>query len=44
MNEHEKINYLELPSKDIEASKAFFSAVFEDGAEDLPGAVAILRD
>lgn len=28
MNEHEKINYLELPSKDIEASKAFFSAVF----------------
>ena len=28
MNEHEKINYLELPSKDIEATKAFFSTVF----------------
>jgi len=28
MNEHEKINYLELPSKDIEATKAFFTAVF----------------
>ena len=28
MNEHEKINYLELPSKDIEATKLFFSAVF----------------
>ena len=24
MNEHEKINYLELPSKDIEATKTIF--------------------
>ena len=28
MNKHEKINYLEFPSKDIESTKAFFSAVF----------------
>jgi len=28
MNEHEKINYVELPAKDIEATKAFFTAVF----------------
>ena len=28
MNEHEKINYVEFPAKDIEKSKAFFSAVF----------------
>jgi hypothetical protein len=28
MNEHEKINYLEFPSKDIEAVKKFFSEVF----------------
>ena len=28
MNEHEKINYVEFPAKDIEATKAFFSAVF----------------
>ena len=28
MNQHEKINYLELPAKDIEATKAFFSTVF----------------
>ena len=28
MNIHEKINYLEFPSKDIEATKAFFKAVF----------------
>lgn len=28
MNEHEKINYVEFPSKDLEASKAFFSSVF----------------
>ena len=26
MNEHEKINYVEFPAKDIEATKAFFSA------------------
>jgi len=28
MNEHEKINYVEFPSKDIEVTKAFFTAVF----------------
>ncbi|NER81625.1 MAG: VOC family protein [Leptolyngbya sp. SIO1D8] len=28
MNEHEKINYVELPSKDIAATKAFFTEVF----------------
>lgn len=28
MNEHEKINYLELPSKDIEKTRSFFTAVF----------------
>lgn len=28
MKEHEKINYIELPAKDIGAAKAFFSTVF----------------
>lgn len=28
MHEHEKINYIEFPAKDIDATKAFFSAVF----------------
>ncbi len=28
MNEHEKINYVEFPSKDIEATKSFFSSAF----------------
>ena len=28
MNEHEKINYVEFPAKDIEAAKIFFAAVF----------------
>ena len=28
MNEHEKINYVEFPAKDIEAAKVFFAAVF----------------
>ena len=28
MNEHEKINYVEFPAKDIEAVKDFFTAVF----------------
>ena len=28
MNEHEKINYVEFPAKDIEATKAFFIAAF----------------
>lgn len=28
MNEHEKINYIELPAKNIEKTKKFFTAVF----------------
>ena len=28
MNLHEKINYVELPSKDLAATKAFFESVF----------------
>ena len=28
MNIHEKINYLELPAKDLQATKDFFSKVF----------------
>jgi hypothetical protein len=28
MNEHEKINYVEFPTKDIEATKAFFISAF----------------
>ena len=28
MNEHEKINYIELPAKDIEKAKAFFKNAF----------------
>lgn len=28
MNEHEKINYVEFPAKDIVATKAFFNSVF----------------
>lgn len=28
MDQHEKINYLELPSRDIAATKRFFAAVF----------------
>ena len=28
MNEHEKINYIEFPAKNIAATKAFFSAAF----------------
>lgn len=28
MNRHETINYIELPAKDLEATKTFFSAVF----------------
>lgn len=29
MNQHEKINYVEFPAKDIEATQAFFSTVFD---------------
>ncbi len=28
MSDHEKINYLEFPAKDLEATKAFFQSVF----------------
>ena len=28
MNEHEKINYVEFPAKDIEATKSFFISAF----------------
>ncbi len=28
MNEHEKINYVEFPAKDLEGTKAFFSKAF----------------
>ena len=28
MNQHEKINYVEFPSRDLEATKAFFSQAF----------------
>jgi predicted enzyme related to lactoylglutathione lyase len=38
MNVHEKINYVEFPAKDIEATKAFFTAAlgwtFEDFGPD----------
>ncbi len=34
MNEHEKINYVELPAKDIPATKAFFTQVFGWTFED----------
>jgi len=29
MNVHEKINYIELPSKDIQTTKTFFTEVFD---------------
>jgi len=28
-NQHEKINYIELPAKDLTATKAFFESVFD---------------
>ena len=28
MNKHEKINYVEFPAKDVEATKVFFTSVF----------------
>ena len=34
MNKHEKINYLELPSKDINKTKEFFTKVFNWTFED----------
>jgi len=29
LSSHDKINYLEFPSRDIQKTKAFFSAVFD---------------
>ena len=34
MNEHEKINYVEFPAKDLAATKAFFAKVFGWTFED----------
>ncbi len=34
MNEHEKINYVEFPSKDIQATKNFFSQAFSWSFQD----------
>jgi len=34
MNEHEKINYIEFPAKDLEATKIFFTSVFGWSFED----------
>jgi hypothetical protein len=34
MNQHEKLNYVEFPAKDLVASKAFFSRVFGWQFED----------
>ncbi len=34
MKEHEKINYVEMPAKDIEATKIFFTKVFGWTFED----------
>ena len=34
MNEHEKINYVEFPAKDIEATKLFFNKAFGWTFED----------
>jgi predicted enzyme related to lactoylglutathione lyase len=34
MPEHEKIDYVEFPARDIEATKSFFSAVFGWSFED----------
>jgi len=44
MSEHEKIDYVEFPAKDIEATKAFFSRAFGWEFEDYgPEYVAILN-
>ncbi|MBL7002622.1 MAG: VOC family protein [Gammaproteobacteria bacterium] len=34
MNQHEKLNYVELPAKDLIATKAFFTQVFGWSFED----------
>ncbi len=41
VHEHEKINYLEFPAKDIAATKKFFAAVFDWSFTDYgPGYIA----
>ncbi|MEM7194288.1 MAG: VOC family protein [Pseudomonadota bacterium] len=41
MNQHEKLNYVELPARDIAATKNFFSSVFGWSFEDYgPGYTA----
>lgn len=41
MNQHEKLNYVEVPAKDIPATKAFFTAAFGWKFEDYgPGYTA----
>lgn len=44
MNEHEKINYVEFPAKNIEATKAFFTAVFGWSFEDYGPEYAAFSD
>lgn len=34
MNEHEKINYVEFPARDLAKTKAFFTAAFSWEFED----------
>ena len=34
MSEHEKIDYVEFPAKDLEVAKSFFSSVFGWTFED----------
>lgn len=44
MNQHEKINYVEFPSKDIKATKDFFSQAFGWSFEDFGPDYAAFSD
>jgi len=44
MNEHEKINYVELPAVDLPATKQFFSQVFDWTFEDFGPEYAAFAD
>jgi len=44
MNEHEKINYVEFPSKNIQATKQFFSQVFDWTFKDFGESYAAFSD
>lgn len=44
MKEHEKINYVELPAKDLATTKTFFSKVFGWGFEDYGPEYAAFSD